>query len=261
MNVVPVLAVAPVFRPLGKRAAVALVFLGACAAAMSVFTWRSFVHLVEGVPVDAGGVSGFDVLYWTLFILAAWAVIRWADLAQDNLPALEAPLLSSRLEWFEWVLPGLNLVSPGFGMVEVSRSSNPVYDLGTGRGRRLGSLLPWWLLWASAQFVGWTVPLLLFFFPGGSETAGLWLAGAGGVLALLAAGGGPLAAVYGGGGQRHVGPGSGGGRAPVHGLAGLAGLVVGALLVAALADVLGLLGAAVRGRGRIRALPVDAQLA
>ena len=72
-------------------------------------------------------------------------------------------------------------------MAKVSRSSNPVYDPGTGRGRRLGSLLPWWLLWASAQFVGWTVPLLLVFFPGGPEAVDPWLAGVGGILALLAA--------------------------------------------------------------------------
>ena len=186
--VVPAAALdeAPVFRPLGRRAAVALGFLGACVAAISLHTWGSFGQLARGVPVGAAGVSGFDVLYWIVFILAGWAVIRWADLAQNNLPALEAPPVSSRLEWFEWVLPGLNLVSPGFGMVEVSRSSNPVYDPGTGRGQRLGSMLPWWLLWASAQFVGWTVPLLLAFFPVGSETVDLWLAGVGGVLALLA---------------------------------------------------------------------------
>ena len=58
-----------------------------------------FVELGGGVPADVGG-CGFTALYWLLFILAGWAVIRWADLAQDNLPAVEAPPLSSRCEWF-----------------------------------------------------------------------------------------------------------------------------------------------------------------
>ena len=114
-------------------------------------------------------------------------MIRWADAAQENVPALEAPPLSSDAEWFEWILPGLNLVSPGFAMAEVSRASNPVFDPGTGRGERLASLLPWWLFWALAQFVGWIVPMMLWFFPFGSDVLDYWLSAVGGVLALLAA--------------------------------------------------------------------------
>ena len=78
----------PSVAPL-KRAAVALHCLDA----------GIFVELGGGVPADVGG-CGFTALYWLLFILAGWAVIRWADLAQDNLPAVEAPPLSSRCEWF-----------------------------------------------------------------------------------------------------------------------------------------------------------------
>ena len=102
---------------------------------------------------------GLDVLHWITFPLAAWAVIRRTDAAQDNLSSLQNPPLEDRLEWYEWCIPILNVSSPYFGIVRLSKGSNPHHNPANGEGRTLATVLPWWLLWATAVTFGELVPI------------------------------------------------------------------------------------------------------
>ena len=146
------------YQPLGKKAAAvapALTFT-TCIAAN---TWQNIAVLTQGATHTSQELIALDALYWTTFVLAAWAVIRWADAAQDNLQSLKNPPLKDRLEWYEWCLPILNISAPYFGVAHLSRGSNPHYNPATGEGTTLASILPWWLLWASAVTTGILVPI------------------------------------------------------------------------------------------------------
>ena len=176
------------YSPLNRRAAIAILAVMGHTVLIGAATWASAQALLTGGPYESGDFDGIDALYVIVLIAAAWAVIRWADRAQDNLEALESPPMTDRLGWEDWLLPGMNLVSPLFGMREISKKSNPVHNAPDGRGEALGSITPWGLLWATHIGVGWLTVICLMLLEVYTAYMGDWLtcvAGTAGVIAGL----------------------------------------------------------------------------
>ena len=149
------------YRPLAKATALALLGVGSYTAVMVYNTTAAASRLASGaVETETTGLTGMTLVNLLLLFLAAWTVINWTNKAQDNLPAIGAQPMDNRLEWLEWLCPGINLVYPYFGMAELSKKSAP--DSATSRGERLATIRPWWLMWATAVATGIWLDLILY---------------------------------------------------------------------------------------------------
>ena len=175
------------YRPLGKKATVAITVVSAYTACSTISAWRNIAYLAAGPPHLDQDLTGFDALYMLVFIIAAWAVIRWTDAAQDNLPALDNPPLQDRLEAVEWIIPGLNVVAPYFGVALLSKQSNPDHGLDSTEGPMLASIRPWWLLWAPAVALNVMISPSLWLMGMDSPKLDAWLTAVSGLLQVAAA--------------------------------------------------------------------------
>lgn len=59
------------YRPLGKRAAMAMSTVSAYSACSAVSAWQNIAYLAAGPPHIEQDVTGFDALYMSVFIIAA----------------------------------------------------------------------------------------------------------------------------------------------------------------------------------------------
>ena len=186
-------------RPLGRKAWIAMVFLGLigaealAAAGIQAYLYPAAVGIVEAteaqIALDSFLYGGEQVLATSLLLLAGVAFISWLHLARTNLQGAGAEALTWTQGWSigAWFVPLANLVVPQLVVSEIDRVSERRADEAEGRPheRRRGVLVAWLVLWSLfllASQVG--QPALLALDPGPSYL----LASGFGVLEAVAAG-------------------------------------------------------------------------